>query len=734
MTLPHTPLHDFFRRQLNAWPDARKRFDDLQQVQTREARFGDAVAVLQHNPGRMLSTNADMAKALRGERPCFLCSHNRPDIQIGEDFATDFEILVNPYPILPEHYTIALRTHAPQRILAPLPHNDSAFAALLQWIDTYPDYTIIYNGARAGASAPDHLHLQAGNGDALPLRTRWDTLQRQLQHIATMPQGTALYRLHGHCANAFAMTYCDEQEAQHVFRTLCHAMQHTLATQDEPPMNIVAWHGDERWVCIFPRKAHRPACFFATDESQRLISPGALDMAGQMTVPRHEDYMKLTDDEVARIYDDVCVDDNAMQRIAETLSALLQPVVSVGLMTAQRLTVCFHNPYCYADGTLQGQHTIEVKDGQLWCNGQNWRQLCFSPTTAKGTFTLDDVTIGVHFHWQRNEAQTFEGELLLSVNTRGEMEVVNRLPVERYLVSVISSEMSADAPLELLKAHAVISRSWVLRMMQRRRQSVHPAACHEERSVMADGTRCLLRWYDAEGHNSFDVCADDHCQRYQGMRRATNANAEKAVAATRSMVLTYNGELCDARYAKCCGGTTETFDTCWEDMSVPYLTSVLCPYCNTADTVSMLNAYDQETTDFYRWEVGYSQEELSQLVDDNLHADLGLITDLIPLRRGESGRISLLKIVGSKQSIVVGKELEIRRTLSRSHLLSSNFTVQRTEGDTPATTRFTLRGRGWGHGVGLCQIGAANMASKGFTYEEILHHYYIDTTIKTYFR
>ena len=733
MTLKHTSLHDFFRRQLGVWPDARQRFNDLQQVQTREAHFGNAVVMLQHNPGRMLSTNADMAKALRGERPCFLCSHNRPDIQVAEDFANDFEILINPYPILSEHYTIALRTHTPQMILAPLPHNDSAFHALLKWTEDYPQHTIIYNGPRAGASAPDHLHLQAGDGSRLPLLTRWHSLRQQLQHVTTMPHGTALFRLHGHCANAFAMTFSNNEEAQHVFSTLYLAMQQALGTQEEPPMNIVAWHGDEKWVCIFPRKAHRPACFFATDESPRLISPGALDMAGQMTVPRHDDYISLTDDEVAHIYADVCVDDDTMRRIGEKLSALLQPTISVGLMTAQRITVCFHDPYSYADGTMQGQHTIEMKDGMLCCKGKKYHQLRFAPKTDKGTFTLDDVTIGIHFHWQRNEPQTFEDELLLSADETGEMEVVNRLPIERYLVSVISSEMSADAPLELLKAHAVISRSWVLRMMQRYRQSVHPAPCHEERTVMDDGTPCLLRWYDAEGHSRFDVCADDHCQRYQGIRRTTNANAEKAVADTSGMVLAYNDEICDARYAKCCGGTTETFDTCWEDMPVPYLTPVTCPYCHHADITTMLNAYDRETQDFYRWEVVYSQEELTQLVDNNLHIDLGLIEDLVPLRRGASGRISLLKIVGQHGSLVVGKELEIRRMLSDSHLLSSNFTVERTNGDIPTATRFTLHGNGWGHGVGLCQIGAANMATKGFTYEEILHHYYKGTTIKKYF-
>ena len=312
---------------------------------------------------------------------------------------------------------------------------------------------------------------------------------------------------------------------------------------------------------------------------------------------------------------------------------------------------------------------------------------------ADDTFTLHDVCIGIDFHWERHEDQTFRGELHF-VNDETGVWAVNELPLEQYLESVVSSEMSAEASVEFLKAHAVIARSWAL------------AA--------------------PKGHKLFDVCADDHCQRYQGITRITNENAIRAVRETAGEVLTYNGEICDTRYSKCCGGQTELFETCWEDRHVPYLESVPCPYCNTHDEHilrQVLNSYDQETQDFYRWEVNYTQEELSELICRKTGTDFGDIIDLIPLLRGPSGRISNLKVVGTKASAIISKELAIRRALSESHLYSSAFEVEKT------ADRFILHGRGWGHGVGLCQIGAAVMGEQGFNYRQILSHYYPGTII-----
>lgn len=361
--------------------------------------------------------------------------------------------------------------------------------------------------------------------------------------------------------------------------------------------------------------------------------------------------------------------------------------------------------------------------GMEW-NGKTCASLEFVPATADATFTLMDVTIGVNFHWERQENQTFGGALRLEV-IDGKICAINILPVEDYLMSVISSEMSATAPLEFLKAHAVISRSWVMAQI-----------AHKEKSEVKPitGNGLYVRWYDQTAHRHFDVCADDHCQRYQGISRIRNKAVAEAIEATRGMILAdENGDICDARFAKCCGGMMEEFSACWADEQKPYLVAkpdiidderskgISEAFCNTKDKRILgmvLNNYDQETTDFYRWTVHYTTGELSQLIRRKSGFDLGEITDLIPVERGRSHRIILLKIIGTKGTITVGKELEIRRWLSDSHLYSSAFDVEKT------TDGFTLHGRGWGHGVGLCQIGAAVMADRGYSYTEILNHYY----------
>jgi SpoIID/LytB domain protein len=300
--------------------------------------------------------------------------------------------------------------------------------------------------------------------------------------------------------------------------------------------------------------------------------------------------------------------------------------------------------------------------------------------------------------------------------------------VERYLTSVISSEMSATASKEFLKAHAVISRSWLLAQMEKRKQLDNGATAFFSFIKKDDE---LIRWYDREDHTIFDVCADDHCQRYQGITKQSSPAVEQAISETRGQILTYGDEICDARFSKCCGGETEEFQYCWEDTPKPYLVSFHDPYCDTHDEKilsQVLNDYDQETPDFYRWTVEYTQEALSELVNRKLKDDFGQITDLIPLERGKSGRIWKLKIVGTKKTFTIGKELEIRRALSESHLLSSAFEVEKTP------SGYRLNGRGWGHGVGLCQIGAVGMALKGHSYQEILKHYYPNfKVVKVYY-
>lgn len=405
------------------------------------------------------------------------------------------------------------------------------------------------------------------------------------------------------------------------------------------------------------------------------------------------------------------------------------PLVSVGIVGAESITFTL-NGY----GEDRSSRTATIHNGLIQYDGKAHTRLCFKPQSPDDSFSLMDVVIGVNFHWQRLETQTFRGSLRLLADG-GKIWAINDLPVEDYLESVISSEMSAQSSLPLLMAHAVISRSWLMSQIDGN-TAPNTQASHGD---------AFIRWYDHTDHTLFDVCADDHCQRYQGITKETSPNVAEAIRRTHGELLTYGDEICDARFSKCCGGAMEEFQYCWDDTPKPYLKGIgdtpeeTIPdltveenarqwilsspksFCNTTDKrilSQVLNDYDQETTDFYRWRVSYTQEELSKLVEKKLGAGLGTITDMRPLKRGTSGRICELRITGTKKTIVVGKELEIRRALSESHLYSSAFVVEK-QGDT-----FTLIGAGWGHGVGLCQIGAAVMGDKGYAYDEILRHYY----------
>lgn len=394
-----------------------------------------------------------------------------------------------------------------------------------------------------------------------------------------------------------------------------------------------------------------------------------------------------------------------------------------------------------SDDRINGDVSVQYADGGILFNGVRYSVLRLTPVSeSECFFTLCDVTIGVEFHWQRKEAQSFRGGIEFYA-ADGAVTVINNINAEEYLKSVISSEMNAHASLELLKAHAVISRSWLIAQISKKGTD----AKNGGKGMRADGNE-IVKWYDRDDHNLFDVCADDHCQRYQGITKAYIPTVKRAVEETRGEVLVSDGEICDARFSKCCGGATEEFGYCWEDKDVEYLKGVRdsadeaqlpdltteCEaekwiaaepeaFCNTSDGEilrQILNDFDMETNDFYRWQVRYSQQELSDIVRERSGIDFGTIESLTPLERGVSGRISRLRIDGSKRSMIIGKELEIRKTLSRSHLYSSAFTVKRENGD------FVIYGAGWGHGVGLCQIGAAVMGSKGYGYREILAHYY----------
>lgn len=754
-------LDRFLERQLLAWPEAKANYRQLLYAKTRELTANGLTFVLQHNPARMVSTGASIDSKAIAERPCFLCRQNRPKEQFAMPLEGGVELLVNPFPILPMHFTIPSLRHEPQTI-------GSTFAAMQHMLTHFEGLTVFYNGPKCGASAPDHAHIQAVRGTQLPIQTAWPRLCHSLEPLLTEDNGDGIWRIREYPCPAFALRSHDEQCAARLFATIKEAMP-TADDATEPMMNVVAWRkNDCRVTVVFPRDKHRPDCYNAEDEARRVVSPGALDMCGMLITPRESDFAAINAAEAEAILSEVGISEEQAMAIAETIRTKTQatnqashtnrePEVTVGIVSAQAIDFTLNAPYTAKGTTVQGVQRVEFKEGAIVWRGDKYRELTFTPTTDGATFALHNVTIGINFHWQRTERQVFCGALRMVVEA-GHITAINQLPVEKYLVSVISSEMKATSSMELLKAHAVISRSWLLAQMERRRRQ-------ESRS---DGFFTfqrhddeLIRWYDREDHTLFDVCADDHCQRYQGLERATNPSVADAVRATRGQVLAYGDEICDARFSKCCGGVTEEFRYCWEETDKPYLIAIrdgmstVRPdltdeaeaerwirstpeaFCNTnsAEVLSqVLNDYDRETPDFFRWRVEYTQEQLTTLVRRNTGEDIGQIADLIPIARGRSGRIWKLRIAGTKRSLTIGKELEIRRTLSESHLYSSAFVVDKEGCADGVPQRFVLTGAGWGHGVGLCQIGAAVMGSKGFGYDKILLHYYRGAEIKELYR
>lgn len=433
----------------------------------------------------------------------------------------------------------------------------------------------------------------------------------------------------------------------------------------------------------------------------------------------------------------------------ETSNIKKEPIVSVGIVSASKLCFSLNAPYTVCSLEQCGKQVVELSEGRILWENNFYDELLFEPNDTQSSFTLEDVTIGVNFHWERKEAQTFLGKLRFIVENNN-ICAINELPVETYLISVISSEMRATSSLELLKAHAVISRSWLLAQMEQRKAENNNAV--KQPSLFKTDEE-IVRWYDREDHKHFDVCADDHCQRYQGITKAANKHVVEAIKQTAGEILTSRGEICDARYSKCCGGAVEEFQYCWENIKKPYLQALpdTMPdttslpnltneavarqwilsspnaFCNTTDQKvlsQVLNDFDQETTDFYRWIQIYSQAEVKQLLEEKLAMQFGDIIDLIPMERGKSGRIYRLKIIGTQRTLIIGKELEIRRALSKSHLYSSAFVVEKVDIKDGVPQQFIIKGAGWGHGVGLCQIGAAMMGVQGYRYDEILLHYY----------
>ena len=800
-------------RQLASWPEAARRYSDLREVKTKEITIGGMPVRVQYNPARAVSTLARTDAASIAARPCFLCRENRPQQQESMPFegcdGRRYEILVNPFPIFPEHFTVPAVDHVPQRIAGRFPD-------MLRLADTFPDMTVFYNGPESGSSAPDHFHFQMGCKGFLPVERHFGLLGPR----TVMRPGAAVIALtSAYIPGLPVITAPDAKSAEAAFLRVLRSLPVSPRT-GEPQLNILCWK--ERTdsdtvfrILVIPRKAHRPSCYYAPEGEAVRISPASVDLGGVFIVPVEEDFRR-TDAEVLQ------------NIIRETVDTSWQPVIDVGLLTAPELRVRFNRPFSISGihgqeelsgdrDNISGEQVFTLQDGMVRWNGKCYGKMEFRPASAESTFTLHRVKIGINFHWEREEDQMFSGGLTVLPAGEG-LVAINSVPVEDYLLSVISSEMNGDAPEEFLKAHAVISRSWLLARPTlgggdsetangtanacKGHSAEHSVSGGLPDSVADSSEECsdngperIIRWYDREDHTLFDVCADDHCQRYQGLLRAGNANIRRAVEATRGLVLTDgpDGSICDTRFSKCCGGVTERFSACWADEDFTYLQAIRDTYaenstspagsvpdlsdeqtardwilsspeafCNTSDPVllsTVLNSYDQETADFYRWKVEYTQAGLSDLLRRRSGIDFGDVLELRPLKRGASGRIIELLIRGTLRTVIVGKELEIRRWLSESHLYSSAFVVdtvyeQRpdisetvTTGaypvggpvngghtvdthmnsethPTPIPVRFILHGAGWGHGVGLCQIGAAAMSARGCTFDRILAHYF----------
>ena len=765
----------FFNRQLEKWDDARHRFRDLKHVETK--KLSEEVR-LQFNSARIVSTGAKIDKKTLGERPCFLCDKNRPKEQMSQQIDERFHLLVNPFPILPVHFTIPARKHQPQAIY-------KNYGEMHRFLSLHSELMVFYNGPKCGASAPDHLHFQAGTSGILPLQANWQRLSRNLTDVISLNDEEKIAVVRDFIVPAFVIISKSEESDETLFHRLYKSMP-MRGDETEPMMNIIAWRKEDEYISVvIPREKHRPEAYFAEGDAQVMVSPGALDMSGLIITPREEDFHKLTEESATTILQECGISTEKMNSIvtklktskeAETETATLynngkQPNVTVGIVSGQKIHFSLNKPYLAKGETVMGEQVVEFSEGGVLWNGNQYSKLTFHPQSADASFSLSDVTIGVNFHWERKETQTFLGTLRFVVEA-DKICAINELPVEKYLESVISSEMSATSSLELLKAHAVISRSWLLAQMKKRREV---AASGNNFFSFVKKDDMLIRWYDREDHTIFDVCADDHCQRYQGITKETSPHVAEAIRQTLGQVLLDGEDICDARFSKCCGGETEEFQYCWEDTPKSYLTAVRDlvlgvkneeqedssrftlhsslqdeataerwirsnppAFCNTTDKKilsQVLNDYDQETADFYRWKVTYSQEKLQQLFEEKLKMNFGAILDMKAVERGKSGRISKLQIIGTEKTFTIGKELEIRRALSDTHLYSSAFVVDKYDKDEQGVPqRFEIIGAGWGHGVGLCQIGAAVMGEQGYAYNDILLHYYQGAEIKQLYK
>ena len=744
-----------FSRELSAHGRAYMNYEALKCVEKKYMEIDGLPVELHFNPARVASVMAKVDEETLRHRKCFLCPDGLEQMQLSYTWraasGTDYFIRVNPFPIFDRHFTVSIARHVRQHILERYPD-------MLSLCRELEDYVVFYNGPMCGASAPDHQHFQTIPKGNLPIERLVRDSQRDggemrggVRLVAEFEQGS-LSLVEKYARGAVVVSSDSQEGMASLFQKLYGQGKISSASEWEPRVNLLSWYeGGRYYTVVYFRAESRPACFEEEDLQKRiLISPASVEMSGIAIVSSRESFEKLTDDSLGEIIREVSLPVNQIENMCNSLKTnhRTQPDVSVGIMFVPEITAEFLTDYTFSGEKITGVESFKHVDGKVEWRGKCYESIQFDPVNyAESVFELKDVTIGINFHWERKENQRFQGGLRIIVEN-GKLTAVNLVGVEDYLISVISSEMSATATKEFLKAHAVISRSWLLAQMDK---SEKLKTTDEEYSACIENDEMIIKWYDREDHTNFDVCADDHCQRYQGITRASTEKVREVINETWGQVLMYNGAICDARFSKSCGGVFEEFWACWEEAEHPYLQGVpdrkpFAPVpdltveenavewimnspealCNTTDKEILsqaLNNYDQETTDFYRWKVVYTPEELSALVKERSGIDFGDIVDLVPVKRGTSGRLYQLKIVGTKKTMIVGKELEIRKYLSKSHLYSSAFVPRKEDG------KFVLYGAGWGHGVGLCQIGAAVMGAKGFKYDEILLHYFIDATI-----
>lgn len=744
MSVLQEDMLEMFSRELALHGRAFLNNEALAAVERKPMHVDGFDAVLQFNPARVASVMAKVDEETLRHRKCFLCPDGLGDEQLTLDWSAPsgegYWIRVNPFPIFDRHFTVSVARHERQQI-------DGRFADMLALAAELPDFIIFYNGPMCGASAPDHMHFQAVPDGSLPMQ-RLVREGRELKRVTSV-NGVAISRIMRYVGGGFVLQGRNAESLGAQFRHLVSLGEIPTPREWEPRMNILAWRDGDIWsTVIFFRAESRPECFFSTDPRENiLISPASVEMAGVAIVSSRESYDKLTAERLGEIIREVSIDNNKTSHMEQNIQRP-QAILSVGIVSLPKMKFNFRTPYTYEGKTYVGEHSATVRNGKVLFDGEEHDEVIFRHEGTDPVFELSNVTIGVDFHWNRQETQIFPDDLKLIVEN-GKVTAINLVGIENYLVSVISSEMSATCSRELLKAHSVISRSWILAQIRKNKTI---AASETPYSACSDTEDELIKWYDREDHVNFDVCADDHCQRYYGLTRASTEAVRETIDQTWGEVLKYDGEICDARFSKCCGGVFEQFEYCWEPKHFDYLVArrdspasgdfpdltveenarkwILSEpeaFCNTKDEKvlsQILNKFDQETQHFYRWTVEYTTEELSALVRERSGIDYGEIIDLVPIARGTSGRLWKLKIVGSKRTRIIGKELEIRRTLSKSHLYSSAFIVEKKEG------KFIIKGAGWGHGAGLCQIGAAVMGEKGYKYEEILSHYFPGSKIE----